>query len=163
MRSIKQKIGIMGRPMGSLAGNFSLEWKGWTWGMWGTWVVREWVVGVSGAMWVATIVAASLCGTFYGHCFFFYCFLLCLDCEERTRPLGLKKRMEQSVMYRRVTSPSCETTLEGHNLVLGLFCNGCTHSLTHTHTHTHTLARARGGGSPLGCAGAGAAGIVGSG
>ena len=36
----------------------------WTWGMWGNWAVREWVVGVSGAMWVATIVAASLCGTF---------------------------------------------------------------------------------------------------
>ena len=27
--------------------------------------MSEWVVGVSGAMWVATIVVASLCGTFF--------------------------------------------------------------------------------------------------
>ena len=35
--------------------------------MWENWVVSsEWVVGGLGAMWVATIVAASLCGTFMG-------------------------------------------------------------------------------------------------
>ena len=39
----------MGMLVGSLAGNFSVEWKGWTWGMWGNWVVSEWVVGVFGS------------------------------------------------------------------------------------------------------------------
>ena len=32
----------------------------------GHWVVsREWVVGVSGAMWVTILVVTSLCGTFF--------------------------------------------------------------------------------------------------
>ena len=65
MRSIKKKIGTMGRPLGSLVGNlFGV--KGVDMGGCGEhWVVsREWVVGVSGAMWVTILVVTSLCGTF---------------------------------------------------------------------------------------------------
>ena len=56
----------MGRLVGWPVG-ISLEWKGWEWGLWGNWVViSEWVVGGLGAMWAATTVDASLCGTFMG-------------------------------------------------------------------------------------------------
>ena len=80
LRLIKNENWYNGEGGGVPSGEFSLEWKGWEWRMWGNWVVScEWVVGVLGAMWVAIIVVTSLCGTFFmGIASSFIGFLRCL-------------------------------------------------------------------------------------